>query len=265
MRPIRNTDPSIFRLISCRTLEARVWMVPSGKLKKLIGGIIARYQEIFEIEIYAYYILGNHYHMLVRAPRSNIDEFCENINREIARRLNWKLKREGAFWSRRYDDIEVADPDKDLLEAFLYVTTNATRHGLLRNSEQWPGLHSFNHALNEEDRYFTFHHYSAVDDEPRTTRHAIKLSVLPQYAHLSKKERTRKLRALLEERMQKYEEERKAEGQGFLTVEILIKQEPGIKPHEVSKSNRPHCYTTCLETWKAKREERRERNRQYRE
>jgi len=81
-----------------------MWITPSSNVKKLIGGIIARYQEFLQIEIYAYCILSNHLHLLIKSPNGNTDEFCENVNREIARRLNWKHHREGQFWSRRYDD-----------------------------------------------------------------------------------------------------------------------------------------------------------------
>jgi REP element-mobilizing transposase RayT len=75
MRPIRNSDPYIYRLITIRTDEARLWMVPSNSVRELIGGIIARYQEIFKVEIFAYCVLSNHYHLLVRALKGNIDEF----------------------------------------------------------------------------------------------------------------------------------------------------------------------------------------------
>ena len=264
MRPIRNTDPSIFRIVSIRTCEARLWMIPSRNLRKLLGGILARYQEIFRIEIYAYFFLTNHFHLLLRAPYGNLDEFCENLNREIARRMNWKLKREGRFWSRRYDDIPLGR-EEDLLEAFLYVTTNATRHGLIENSEEWPGLHSFSHAINEKDRVFSFTHYSATDGMPRTTQHTLKLSILPQMESLTRAERAIKLRELLGERIKMYKDERKANNQGFLGLEGVIAQEPGNVPINVSRSKRPSCYTTCKDTWIRFRKFVRERIAHYRE
>ena len=53
--------------------------MPTAKNTKLIGGIIARYQELLGVEIYAYTILSNHIHLLIKAPRGNSDEFIENI------------------------------------------------------------------------------------------------------------------------------------------------------------------------------------------
>ncbi len=69
--PLRDSDPKIYRLITIRTEEARLWMVPSRNLEKVLGGIVARYQEICGVEIYAYTFLSNHYHLIVRAPKEN--------------------------------------------------------------------------------------------------------------------------------------------------------------------------------------------------
>ena len=66
-------------------MEARLWIGLSSNVRKILGGILARYQELLEIELYSYCILGNHMHLLARAPKKNMDEFCENVNREIAR------------------------------------------------------------------------------------------------------------------------------------------------------------------------------------
>ena len=103
-RPLRDLAPENYHLVTVRTEEARIWMVPEKKLNSTIGGVIARYQEVFGIIIYTFCILGNHIHMVLKAKDQNLDEFMENVLREIARRVNWHNKRHGHFWSRRYDN-----------------------------------------------------------------------------------------------------------------------------------------------------------------
>ena len=215
--------------------------MPTGKIRKLIGGILSRYQEIFGIELFAYNFLSNHLHLIARAPGQNIDEFCENVNREIAKRLNWKYRREGKFWSRRYDDQQILTAN-DLIEAFLYVTTNPSRHGLVRNSKDWTGLNSFEHSLKEQDRTFTFHHYSK-EEGFKTTTHTLKLSILPPFQNISKKERKETIEKLLNERMDLIAKERSENNQGFLGIETILEQVPGEIPISVSRSRRPNCYT----------------------
>lgn len=263
MRPLRDSDPAKYRLVTIRTDEARLWMVPSNNVNKLIGGIIARYQEIFKIEIYSYCVLSNHYHLLTRAPQSNLDEFEENVNREIARRMNWKCQRRGKFWARRYDDQEVKSLD-DLLEAFLYVTTNSVRHGLVEDARDWPGLHSHHHCLDETDRSFSFTRYT-VDQAPVTSRHTLRLSVLPQFKELSRAERRKLLKKLLDKRMETIGKQRREEGKGFLGVDKILSQIPGSYPQEVSRSKRPACYSKSAELRREHRASMRLRRESYRD
>ena len=240
--PLRNRDPGIYRIITLRTQGAHLWLRPSKDVNRIIGGVLARYAEILGIEIYAYIFLSNHYHLLIRCPNSNSDEFFENVNRELARRLNWKLHREGKFWGRRYSEQEVLT-EEDLLEAFLYITTNGARHGLVENPKDWPGLSSYHQSTNEKPLTYAFHHYSSEDREKRTTYHTLKLTPLPQYSKLSKEERTLELKKLIDERASSISIERRANGFGFLGVEKVRAEDPHYKPVNVAKSPRPHCYT----------------------
>ncbi len=263
-RELRDTDPNNYRLISIRTLEARLFINPSSKNRKLIGGIIARYQEYFQIKIYAYFVLSNHFHLLVKAPLGNVDSFLESVNREIARRINWKIKRRGKFWSRRYNDLKVLT-EADLLNAFLYVTTNATKHGLVKDPREWPLLNSYDHAIDEKDRIFGFDHYSLVPGQIVTTTHTLTLSVLPQFEHLSKQERHKEITKLLSKRTEALVLERATKNQGFLGLEGLQKQVIGEIPQNVSLSKKPPCYSSCPIQRKAFKEERRLRADRYAE
>jgi hypothetical protein len=173
-----------------------------------------------------------------------MDEFEENINREFARRLNWKHRREGPLWARRYDDQQILS-EGDLLNAFLYVNTNPTKHGLVRNSRDWPGLISFQHCVDEEDRKFFFHRRSKDGWGSSDTEHSLKLSVLPQFRKYSKQQRQKIILDLLKKRMKQLASERASRNEGFLGVKKIREQRAGDRPREVAKSIRPSCYTSC--------------------
>ncbi len=53
MRPPRNTDPSKIRLVTIRTLSAELLLRPDKELNEIVGGVIAKYQEEFDIKIFA--------------------------------------------------------------------------------------------------------------------------------------------------------------------------------------------------------------------
>ena len=263
-RPLRNSDPSFFRHIIMRTDEARLWMVPSREMEELLGGIVARYQEILGIEIFAYCFLTNHFHLLIRAPRSNTDEFMENVNREIARRVNWLNKRQGKFWGRPYEDKQVPR-EVDIVAVLLYITTNCVHHGLVHSSSKWPGLSSYEQCFSLEPRKFCFHHHSAGEGEEKETHHFLKLTSIPEFSFLNPLERAEKLKLLIEEKTTRIIIERKEKGShGFFGVQAVKAQKPGEIPHDVAHSSRASGYSKCPETLREHRLQKRERTSQYR-
>lgn len=242
-RPLRDTDPSKVHLITVRTQESALWMIPGGGLNALLGGIIARYQEIFSVTLYAYTFTGNHYHMLVKAPCGHLDEFVENVNREIARRVNWRNRRRAKFWGRRYDD-QVVLSEEDALEAFLYIVTNATKHGLISHPNQYPGLSCYSQLLDGKEQRFEFtHHTLSTPNELVKTSHSLMLSPLPQFEGLSLKERKRRLLPLINERVLVLQQARDKVGGRFMTAEKLRKQKAGTIPRETARSPRPQGYS----------------------
>jgi REP element-mobilizing transposase RayT len=263
-RPIRDRDPKAYRLITIRTDEARLWMIPTRKMEKLLGGIVARYAFFMRIEIYAYCFLTNHYHLLIRAPLGNTDEFCENVNREIARRVNWTHHRIGNFWQRRYDDLIILS-DNDLLEAFLYITTNPVKHGLVEHPRLWPGLCSYQQSLSERERTFTFYYYSALNPADTACKHDLKLSILPQFTSMSSRQRRQRIESLIEERTTKIVEFRRSKGRGFLGIRGVMSTTPGEIPQSISRSSRPPAYSKDAALLLEARIMRRERRERYRE
>ena len=80
--------------------------------------------------------------MLVKAHEgyaNHISLFAENINREIAKRVNNLVGRAGSLWHRRFDDQVTVELGKDELEALLYILTNPVKHGLVTHAKHWPG------------------------------------------------------------------------------------------------------------------------------
>jgi hypothetical protein len=211
-------------------------------------------------------VLGNHLHLLCKAPNGNLDEFMENVLREIARRMNQRLKRRGAFWARRYDD-QIIQSLSDLEEAFLYVITNPVHHGLIRDIRQWPGLHCFDALFADSPQEYPFFFRSRRDTagEPVSTVHKLTLTHLPQFETLDPEKRRQTLQALVDARQNQIRQERHSQGKGFLTADIIRRQQPGRIPADVSYSPRPICYTKCPDTRREYKANRRAFRGQYAE
>ncbi|GEM_PF-1519785 len=254
-RPLRIRDPEGIFLVTVRTSGAAIWMVPHQKLNATLGGILARYQEMSGVEIFAYCFLGNHYHLLIRAPKGNLDEFCENVNREVARRVNKVHGRKGQFWGRRYD-AQLVIEEADQLEALTYIITNPVHHGLVRSSLSWPGLGCYKHIVSEIPSEFTFKKFVYVKKsgrkksnsnvifiEPQVMTHKLILSPIPALSDCSKGERVGRIRDMVHARSAKIIVERETSGRGFLEAKAILQQPAGKIPRKVSNSPRPACYT----------------------
>lgn len=261
-RPLRDKNPENYRLITIRTDEARLWMIPSRKREKLLLGIIARYQEMFNIVIFAYCILSNHMHFLIQAPEGNTNEFMANVNREIARRMNWQNNRIGSFWARPYDDQKVITDD-DLMMAFLYVTLNCTRHGLVKDPTDWGLLSSYTQICDEKTRKFTFTCYSEPDPTKRVTEHSLKLTPIPEFKQLSKRSRQKKTKLALDQKIEMIAIERFESKHGFLGIDNVKAQIPGSLPQSISRKPRPACYTSTYALYKEFVKNRRESRQDY--
>ncbi len=262
-RPLRNTDPEKINLVTIRTENAQLLLRPDEEVNSVLGGIVAKYQEAYGIILYAYIFLGNHYHLLVKAPQGNLWRFAQALNREIAKRVNWLRKRRGHFWQRRYD-AQIVLEKEDALEALLYVLSNPTHHGLVDHPKLWPGVHSYWHIIDGEDREYLFTNYTEyrkakvsarltgkqLSLEDFQTKHSLALTPLPQFEHLSLTERNNLLLPLLEERIMRIRKEKQTSGEGFLGRKNILKQHPSFFPTHIKRTPRPLCYT---KSFKAKK------------
>jgi len=240
----RNTDPASIRLITIRTFEAMFFLQPCAAVNEIIGGVLARYQEIYKIEIYAYVFLSNHFHLLIRAPHSNTHAFMCRVNQEISRRLRNYYNISGRFWHRRYDD-HPCPTIQDALDALVYIMANPTNHGLVSDPSKWPGLHCIDHMKDYRDREFFFTHYSHLEEsgEFYVSKHCLKLSPLPEATTVLADQ---SIAVLLRNRIMEIKTERA--GKRFLEPEAIKRQQPTNRPKESKQSPKPICYSKCLET-----------------
>ena len=256
MRPLRDRTPDKLHLITCRTRGAELLLVPRGELNNCIGGIVAKYAELYGVKLYAICVLSNHYHLLVSSSNGNLSLFAENVNREISKRVNRMLGRKGSLWGRRYDDQVVIEA-KDGIEGLLYVLTNPVRHGLVTHPKLWPGVTSYWQSLGAAPKSYRFLNYSEFSKAKRRaklsgkyvraaeyeTEHVLRISVLPELEGLPVTEIAEKIEA----RTQQLVVERKKASLGFLgRKNVLAQPHSGTFPKDSSQSPRPAAYTKCL-------------------
>jgi REP element-mobilizing transposase RayT len=87
--------------------------------------------------LYAYCLMGNHYHLLLETPEANLTRGMRCLNGVYTQGFNRRYGLSGHVLQRRYKAILV-DRDAYLLELSRYVVLNPVRAGLVTEVLLWP-------------------------------------------------------------------------------------------------------------------------------
>lgn len=79
--------------------------------------------ERFSLEIYAYCLMSNHFHLLVKTPEGNLQRAMRHVGGVYTQRYNRLKKTDGPLFRGRYKAILV-DADEYLLHLSRYIHRN---------------------------------------------------------------------------------------------------------------------------------------------
>lgn len=90
----------------------------------------------FCIEVHAYCLMGNHYHLLIKTPQANLSRAMRHINGVYTQRYNRMNKTDSALFRGRYKAILV-DSDAYLLHLSKYIHLNPLSARMVDSLEQY--------------------------------------------------------------------------------------------------------------------------------
>ena len=99
--------------------------------------VLGEVHETYGLEVHAYCLLGNHYHLLLRTPRGNLSAAMRHLSAVYTRRFNGRHGTDGALFRGRYTAILI-DADAYLLQVSRYIHQNPVAAGLAERPEDWP-------------------------------------------------------------------------------------------------------------------------------
>lgn len=111
----------------------------------------------YEVTLYAYTLMANHVHLLLRAPESDaLGRPLRWFMTETAKAFHKARGRRGHFWERRYRAVVVED-DLYALAALRYLDRNPVRAGLVEDAAAYPWSSCATYALGTPNPLVTLH------------------------------------------------------------------------------------------------------------
>ena len=100
--------------------------------------ILAKYQQTSDYEIYAYCLMGNHVHILIKEGNEPLSHSMKKIGTSYVSWYNWQYNRKGHLFQDRYKSETVED-DAYFLTVLRYIHQNPLKAGLVTHigSYKW--------------------------------------------------------------------------------------------------------------------------------
>ncbi len=119
--------------------RARQVIFPSDVYYQTFLDTMTEAQQRFQYAIYAYCLMGNHYHLLIETPKANLSRIMRHINGVYTQRYNRLKKIDGPLFRGRYKAI-LADKDAYLLQLTRYIHRNPIdmNHPVVVQLENYP-------------------------------------------------------------------------------------------------------------------------------
>ena len=134
----------------CFRTEEGLPLVSTPYMKVILKGIIATAFSMYDVDLLADIVMGNHIHLLVRVINpEHLDDVVCYIKRESAHAINNLLgRRRRTVWQQGYDCPLILDAEK-MIDRLIYFFTNPTKANLESTIELYPGLSSWESVLKD--------------------------------------------------------------------------------------------------------------------
>ena len=261
-QPLRVETPDYPVLITSRTINSVLWFVNSKQLELFILGYLAKYQQKYNVEIFSFVLMGNHFHLLARFPEANMASFMRDLNARIAGGVSHLVPQfpGGPLFQRRYSS-QILPLEDDAEHYFFYCALQAVNDGLASRISEYPGYNSVYDAMKGRVRkYKTVHwgKYAArrrtdpnVSIEEFTEWNELRFSRLPSFEALEQKDYEKQiLRSLEQKRIEKVKDWLSKKHR-FPSKDALRRMKPGSLPRKTKKGiMRPIVLSQCQKTRK---------------
>ncbi|MBT3585483.1 MAG: hypothetical protein HN509_11300 [Halobacteriovoraceae bacterium] len=123
--------------ITCRSNNKEWFYIPLTDVWWHSLTLLREGVELFRVDIRAFVLMSNHYHILIFTPECNLDKFMQFFNRELTRRINFQAGRINRVLGGRYK-WSLIRSHQYYVTALRYIYQNPVRAGLVKHCSHWP-------------------------------------------------------------------------------------------------------------------------------
>ena len=124
-RSLRIQYENAYYHVTCRG-NAREEIFTNDQDRSAFLDLLNRSRQIYQVEVLAYVLMRNHFHLVLKTPLGNLKEFMRHFNISYTSYFNRRHKRVGHLYQGRYKAF-VIDEDSYLQEVTRYLHLNPVR------------------------------------------------------------------------------------------------------------------------------------------
>lgn len=229
--------------VTNRTYRGELRLAPDDIVNMFAEGCLAKAARLYGVRIFAFILMGNHFHLLVAAPLHNLDRFMEYFQRELSWRLNRYRGTSGTNFPIRYQNEEIASA-ADFEQVVTRILSNPVRARLVGEAEQWPGISSLDQHRTGESRRTALHTTRANADEiarsgvtPELRRSLepieLELSVPPFWDDLDPEEVHARIEQLVNAEQSRLRDEIETRNERVVGPNRILQETPDQRPEDV--------------------------------
>jgi len=121
-------EGALYHLLSRGNEGRKIFQDDADRRKFLVT--VGELSERFDLDIYAYVLMDNHYHLLVKTHQANLKKAMHWFGTTYTQRFNWRHSRSGHLFQGRYKSIIVQN-DAYMLRLSFYIHRNPLRAGIV--------------------------------------------------------------------------------------------------------------------------------------
>jgi len=129
-------------LITRRCLSRMLLLRPSADVTQVFRYLLARAAKRTGVQVHAFCVMSNHYHLVVTDPQARLPEFAQYLDAFVARATNALLGRWDHFWGGHSYSAVALGSAGDIVSKVAYTLANPVAAGLVAAGHLWPGLWS---------------------------------------------------------------------------------------------------------------------------